>query len=43
MGMKYGAIGAFAGLVFALLIVFVAARWNGTHMPKAVLIDGRGQ
>ncbi len=43
MRMKYGVIGAFAGLVLALFIVFVAARWNGTHTPKALLTDARGQ
>jgi hypothetical protein len=37
MSVKYRFMGACAGFVFAILIVFLAARWNGTHIPETFI------
>lgn len=33
MSVKYGLMGACAGLAFAIMIVLVVARWNGMNIP----------
>jgi hypothetical protein len=43
MRVKYGVIGACAGFAFAIIIVFLAARWSGTPTPEAFKTDTRGR
>jgi len=43
MRVKYGVMGACTGLVFAIVIVLFAARWNETRMPETVITDARGR
>ena len=43
MTVKYGVMGACAGLAFAFVIAFFEAQWNGTHIPKSFITDARGR
>ena len=41
MSVKYGAMGACAGLAFAFVIAFFEAQWNGTHISISFITDAR--
>lgn len=43
MSVKYGVMGACAGLAFAFVIAFFEARWNGTHIPTSLITDALGR
>jgi hypothetical protein len=43
MKVKYGVIGACAGIAFAIIVVLVAARWNETHPLGTFITDARGR
>jgi hypothetical protein len=43
MSVKYGFLGACAGLAFAILVVFLAARWNLMPIAGTFITDARGR
>jgi hypothetical protein len=43
MSVKYGFIGVCAGFAFAILVVFLAARWNVTPIAGTFITDVRGR
>jgi hypothetical protein len=43
MSVKYGFLGACAGLAFAILVVLLAARWNLMPIPGTFITDARGR
>ena len=43
VSVKYGAIGACAGLAFSFVIAFFEAEWSGAYTPTGFITEARGR